>query len=90
MGRQEKPQHFEGLDTLDLKVIDHGKVVTLSGHARGHKLYLKRVEVNPKAEEELDQFEYEAQVDGYEPLGGHTARDLFEKYYRLTKYKSRL
>lgn len=63
-----------------------GLLLTISGEARGHKVYFKKI----KREEGLEGHDYEAEIDGYDAIEGDVARKLFEKYYDLAKYKTRI
>jgi len=94
MEHTEKPEEtsidLDSLAELDeielgIKIIENGRIITVSGKAKGHKLYLKRIRVEGEP-----GFDWEAEVDGYDKLTGDRAMHLFDKYYNLAKFKSRL
>ena len=79
-------KRFERLDKTDLKFYlgEDGSEAILKGQARGHEVVLTCVGFNPK---NLDEGEFKAEIDSYEPLTGKTARTLFHRYYDIYEYK---
>ncbi len=70
---------------LSIKVIDDGRIVTVSGKAKGHKIYVKRIKTLSG-----DAYSYEAEIDGYDPMVNGPAEKLFDKYFSLAKFKAKL
>jgi hypothetical protein len=70
---------------LNIKIIEGGRIVTVSGRTKGHKIYVKRI-----TQAEGGKYRYEAEVDGYDPMVGDKAEKLFDKYFSLAKFKARL